>query len=162
VQECVRNNALRQDFLYRINTVEIHLPPLRERTGDISLLTDFFIERYSRKYNAPARRVEAEAYRRLEQYGWPGNVRELKHTVERAVILHDASSFRPADFALAPPDMSPDQPDQIVLADLNLEEAEKHLLRRALRTHHGNISKAAEALGITRTSLYRRMQKYDL
>jgi DNA-binding NtrC family response regulator len=159
VQECVRNNTLRQDFLYRINTVEIHLPPLRERAGDISLLTDFFIERYSRKYNKPARRVEAEAYRRLEQYGWPGNVRELKHTVERAVILHDASSFRPADFALASPDVSP---DQTVPGGLNLEEAEKSLLRRALRTHHGNISKASEALGITRTSLYRRMQKYGL
>jgi transcriptional regulator with PAS, ATPase and Fis domain len=159
VQECVRNNTLRQDFLYRINTVEIHLPPLRERAGDISLLTDFFIERYSRKYNKPARRVEAEAYRRLEQYGWPGNVRELKHTVERAVILHDASSFRPADFALASTDVSP---DQTVPGGLNLEEAEKSLLRRALRTHQGNISKASEALGITRTSLYRRMQKYGL
>lgn len=159
VQECVRNNTLRQDFLYRINTVEIHLPPLRERTGDIPLLTDFFIERYSRKYAKQARRVEAEAYRRLEQYGWPGNVRELKHTVERAVILHDASSFLPADFSLAAPNTSP---DQIVQADLTLQEAEKHLLRRALKTYQGNISKAAEALGITRTSLYRRMQKHDL
>ena len=162
VQECVRNNTLRQDFLYRINTVEIHLPPLRVRAADISLLTDFFIERYSRKYGTPARRVEAEAYRRLEQYGWPGNVRELKHTVERAVILHEALSFRPVDFALAPPDVNSDQADQVMLADLNLEEAEKHLLRRALRTYQGNISKASEALGITRTSLYRRMQKHGL
>lgn len=162
VQECVRNNTLRQDFLYRINTVEIHLPPLRVRAADISLLTDFFIERYSRKYGTPARRVEAEAYRRLEQYGWPGNVRELKHTVERAVILHEALSFRPVDFALAPSDVNSDQPDQVMLADLNLEEAEKHLLRRALRTYQGNISKASEALGITRTSLYRRMQKHGL
>jgi DNA-binding NtrC family response regulator len=159
VHEGIRNNTIRQDFLYRINTVEIHVPPLRERGEDISLLADFFIERYSRKYNKPERRVEAETYRKLAQYAWPGNVRELKHAVERAVILHEASSYYPTDFALANPD-SPSEQD--MPGDLHLAEAEKALLRKALKLHQGNISKAAEALGITRTSLYRRMEKHGL
>jgi len=159
IQEGIRNNTFRQDFLYRINTVEIQLPPLRERREDIPLLTDYFIERYSRKYGKPVRRVEAPAYRKLEQYAWPGNVRELQHTIERAVILHDAASYRPSDFTLATPESGS---DRIVLDDLDLEEAEKILLRKALTLHQGNVSKAAEALGLTRTSLYRRMEKHGL
>jgi len=139
--------------------VEIHLPLLRERREDIPLLTDYFIERYSRKYGKPVRRVEAPAYRKLEQYAWPGNIRELQHTIERAVILHDAASYRPNDFTLAIPDSGS---DRIVLDDLDLEEAEKILLRKALTLHQGNVSKAAEALGLTRTSLYRRMEKHGL
>ncbi len=159
VHEGIRNNTIRQDFLYRINTVEIHVPPLRERGEDISLLADFFIERYSRKYNKPERRVEPETYRKLAEYHWPGNVRELKHAVERAVILHEASSYCPTDFALANPDP---QSEQDMPGDLHLAEAEKALLCKALKLHQGNISKAAEALGITRTSLYRRMEKHGL
>jgi DNA-binding NtrC family response regulator len=159
IQEGLRNNTIRQDFLYRINTVEIHLPPLRERREDIPLLTDFFIERYAQKYNKPVRRLEPLAYRKLEQYGWPGNVRELRHTIERVVILNDKTVLHPEDFSLAPVDSTS---EQIVLGDLNLEEAERILLRKALTTYEGNISKASEALGITRTSLYRRMEKYGL
>jgi DNA-binding NtrC family response regulator len=159
VHEGIRNNTIRQDFLYRINTVEIHVPPLRERGEDISLLADFFIERYSRKYNKPERRLEPETYRSLGEYHWPGNVRELKHAVERAVILHEASSYCPTDFALANPDP---QSEQDMPGDLHLAVAEKALLRKALKLHQGNISKAAEALGITRTSLYRRMEKHGL
>ena len=159
IQEGLRNNTIRQDFLYRINTVEIHLPALRERREDIPLLADFFIERYVRKYNKPMYRVEPHAYRKLEQYAWPGNVRELRHTIERAIILNDKPIFRPADFSLAPVGSTS---EQIVLDDFNLEEAEKILLRKALTIHEGNISKAAEALGITRTSLYRRMEKHGL
>jgi DNA-binding NtrC family response regulator len=159
IQEGVRNNTFRQDFLYRINTVEIHLPLLRERREDIQPLTDYFIERYSRKYGKPVRRMEGPAYRKLEQYAWPGNVRELQHTIERAVILRDAASYRPSDFMLATPDSGS---DRIILDDLDLEEAEKILLRKALTLHQGNVSKAAETLGLTRTSLYRRMEKYGL
>jgi two-component system, NtrC family, response regulator HydG len=159
IHEGLRNNTIRQDFLYRINTVEIHLPALRERREDIPLLTDFFIERYALKYNKPVRRVDPLAYRKLEQYAWPGNVRELRHTIERAIILNDKPIFRPADFSLSPADSTS---EQIVLDDFNLEEAEKILLRKALTIHEGNISKASEALGITRTSLYRRMKKYGL
>jgi DNA-binding NtrC family response regulator len=159
IQEGIRTNTFRQDFLYRINTVEIHLPPLRERREDIPLLADYFIERISRKYGKPLQRVEAQALRKLEQYAWPGNIRELQHTVERAVILHEAASYRPQDFILAAQDTGS---DRIVLDDLDLEEAEKILLRKALTLHQGNVSKAAEALGLTRTSLYRRMEKYGL
>jgi DNA-binding NtrC family response regulator len=159
IHEGLRNNTIRQDFLYRINTVEIHLPALRERREDIPLLTDFFIEQYARKYNKPVRRVEPHTYRILEQYAWPGNVRELQHTIERAIILNDKPVLRPEDFSLAPADSTS---EQIGLDDLNLEEAEKILLRKALTIHEGNISKAAEALGITRASLYRRMEKYGL
>jgi two-component system response regulator HydG len=159
IQEGLRNNTIREDFLFRINTVEIHLPPLRERREDIPLLADFFIKRYGLKHNRPALRIEPLAYRKLEQYSWPGNVRELQHTIERAVILNDKSVFSEADFLLSP-DGSP--PGQIKLDSLTLEGAEKYLLRKALATHEGNISKASEALGITRASLYRRMKKHGL
>lgn len=159
VHEGIRNNTIRQDFLYRINTVEISIPPLRDRVDDIPLLIDFFVERYSRKYNKPVGRIESEAYQRLAQYQWPGNVRELKHTVERAVILHDTALYRSSDFALSNPAL---ESDSEMPGDLNLAGAEKALLRRALKIHQGNISKASEALGITRTSLYRRMEKHGL
>ncbi|MGD1046865.1 MAG: sigma-54 dependent transcriptional regulator [Bacteroidota bacterium] len=159
IHESVNINAFRQDFLYRINTVEIHLPPLRERREDIPLLVDFFIELYSRKCGKPIHRMDTQAYRRLEQYAWPGNVRELQHTIERAVILHEGPSYQSSDFIL---DYPHSDYDKIILDSFNLEEAEKIILRKALTIHHGNVSQAAEALGLTRTSLYRRMEKYGL
>ncbi len=159
IQEGFRNKTIREDFLFRINTVEIHLPPLRDRKEDIPFLADFFIKRYAMKYNRPSLRIEQLAYRKLEQYSWPGNVRELQHTIERAVILNDKSVFNEMDFMLSP-DGSPS--GQIKLDGLTLEGAEKYLLQKALAAHEGNISKASEALGITRTSLYRRMKKYGL
>ncbi|MGD0338884.1 MAG: sigma-54 dependent transcriptional regulator [Bacteroidota bacterium] len=159
VHEGITQDIFRQDFLYRINTVEIHLPPLRERRGDIPLLIDFFIGLYSRKYDKPIQCVDKQTYRQFEQYPWPGNVRELRHMIERAVILHEGQSYLPSDFALAYPVSNS---DRIIFDGLNLEEAEKMLLRKALIMHQGNVTKAAEALGITRTSLYRRMEKYDL
>jgi two-component system, NtrC family, response regulator HydG len=159
VHESVANNTFRQDFLYRINTVEIHLPPLRERREDIPLLVNFFIELSSRKYGKPIQDIDMKAYRRLEQYAWPGNVRELRHTIERAVILHEGSTYHTTDFAL---DYPYSNSDKIVLSSVNLEEAEKILLQKALLTYQGNISQAAEALGLTRTSLYRRMEKHGL
>jgi DNA-binding NtrC family response regulator len=159
IQESVADKTLRQDFLYRINTVEIHLPPLRERREDIPLLADYFLRLFSRKYGKPVQSIDAQAYRRLDQYAWPGNVRELQHAIERAMILHEGPSYQPSDFAL---DYSYSDSDKIVLDSCNLEEAEKILLRKALTTHQGNVSQAAEALGLTRTSLYRRMEKYGL
>jgi DNA-binding NtrC family response regulator len=159
IHEELRNNTIRQDFLYRINTVEIHLPALRERKEDIALLSDLFIKQYARKYNKPMSRLEPHTYRKLQQYAWPGNVRELRHTIERAVILNDKPVLRPEDFSLVFVDSTS---EQIVLDDLKLEEAEKLLLRKALTIHGGNISKASQALGITRTSLYRRIEKYGL
>jgi two-component system response regulator HydG len=159
VREGVLDNTIRQDFLYRINTVEIHLPPLRERREDIPLLAEYFIVIYSRKYGKPIHRIDAQAAQRLEQYGWPGNVRELQHTIERAVILHEGTQFHSSDFALEYPS---NDSDKIILDNLNLDDAEKILLQKALTAHQGNISQAAEALGLTRASLYRRMEKYGL
>ncbi len=159
VREGVLDNTIRQDFLYRINTVEIQLPPLRERREDIPLLAEHFIGMYSRKYGKPLHRIDAQASQRLEQYGWPGNVRELQHTIERAVILHEGSLFHSSDFVLEFPC---NDSDRIILDNLNLDEAEKILLQKALSSYQGNISQAAEALGLTRASLYRRTEKYGL
>ncbi len=159
IYESIADNTFRQDFLYRINTVEIHLPPLRERREDIPLLVDFFIGVYSRKYNKTIQRVETHAHHHLEKYSWPGNVRELQHTIERAVILHEGPSYTPSDFNIT---YHENKSDRIVLDDLNLDEAEKILLRKALTTYQGNVTQAAEALGLSRTSLYRRMEKYGL
>lgn len=159
IDEGLEDNTFRQDFLYRINTVEIHLPPLRERTGDIALLADFFIQQFSKKYNKPVKRVEEEFIKRLQEYTWPGNVRELRHAIERTVILHDGPTFKPADFAKT---STSSAADELALDSLNLEEVEKLLLKKALGKHQGNISRAAQELGLTRTSLYRRMEKYGL
>jgi DNA-binding NtrC family response regulator len=159
IRESIANNTFRQDFLYRINTVEIQLPPLRERPEDIPLLVEFFIGLYSRKYRKPIQQIDPQAYHRLRQYPWPGNIRELQHTIERAVILHEGSSYQVSDFPL---DYQYSDTDRIILDNLKLEEAEKILLQKALMTYQGNISQAADALGLTRTSLYRRMKKYGL
>ena len=159
LQEGVSDNTFRQDFLYRINTVEIHLPPLRERQDDIPLLTDFFIHLFSKKYNKPEKRVESESMKKLLSSHWPGNVRELRHTIERTVILHDGPVYRPGDFMVT--SLEP-ATDDLSLDSYNLEEVEKLLLRKVLGKHQGNISRAAQDLGLTRTSLYRRMEKYGL
>jgi DNA-binding NtrC family response regulator len=153
------SSPFRQDFLYRINTIEIQLPPLRERKEDIPLLVDHFVKRYCQKYSKPVPRIGTSAYRKLDAHPWPGNIRELRHAVERAVILREGSALRADDFALAVKETSG---DAVVLENVNLEEAEKAVLRKALGRHHGNISRAAKELGITRTSLYRRMEKHDL
>jgi len=156
-------NIFRQDLLYRINTVEIMLPPLRERKEDIPLLLDHFIEMYAEKYNAPARRLSADALDRLVAYPWPGNVRALRHAVERAVILAAGPLLQPADFSLAShsgPVASPLSQSASQLSPL--DAVEKEAITRALDSANRNISEAARALGLSRASLYRRMQKYGL
>jgi two-component system response regulator HydG len=155
----VKVNRFRQDLLYRINTVEIELPPLREHTEDIPLLVDHFLEIYCRKYKKPNKRIRASTLKRLEKYNWPGNVRELRHAVERAVIMSDSETLSPEDFFL--PD-SKTLPDEVTLDTYNLGDVEEKVIRAVLIKHQGNISRAAEELGLTRTSLYRRMQKYGL
>ncbi|MBN2318366.1 MAG: sigma-54-dependent Fis family transcriptional regulator, partial [Acidobacteria bacterium] len=149
----------RQDFLYRINTVEIHLPPLRERREDIPPLIRHFLEQFCQKYAKPVPRIDASAYRKLEAHPWPGNVRELRHAVERTVILREGGLLRASDITLSADDAAG---DALVLESFNLEEAEKVLLRKVLARHQGNITRAADELGITRTSLYRRMEKHGL
>jgi len=159
IQEMVHNNEFRQDLLYRINTIEIHLPALRERTVDIPLLAKHFLKQYSRKYDKGINKISEPALNKLQTYAWPGNVRELQHAVERAVIMTDHSVLQPEDFLLT--SLHGDE-SAMVFHDYNLEEVEKTVIRKALDKHDSNISKTADELGLTRASLYRRMEKYDL
>jgi DNA-binding NtrC family response regulator len=152
-------NRFREDLLYRINTVEILLPPLRERREDIALLLEHFIAQYAQKYNFPAKRLSAAALQALTAHDWPGNVRALRHAVERAVIFSEGVAFEAADFSLHPPAQQAASP----AADgATLDDVEKGTIARALVQHQGNISRAAQALGVTRASLYRRKEKYGL
>lgn len=151
-------DGFREDLLYRINTVEIRLPPLRERVGDIPLLANHFLQHYARKYRKPLPELTTEARQQLERHPWPGNVRELQHAIERAVILNEAPTLSADAFALsasqsASPATSPAQ---------TLDENERNFIRQALQRHQGNITQTAQALGITRTALYRRLDKYGL
>ncbi len=153
-------NVFRQDLLYRINTVEIVLPPLRERREDIPLLLEHFMAIFAEKYNLPARRLTAAALDRLTAHSWPGNVRALSHAVERAVILAEGPVLDAADFSLASPLARAIPPPSLEAA--RLDAVEKEAILRALEAHDRNISRAARALGLTRASLYRRMEKYGL
>ncbi len=159
VYDMVSRGEFRQDLLYRVNTVEIRLPPLREREGDIPPLALHFLGVYARKYKKAVTGIGPAAMKKLERYQWPGNVRELRHTLERAVILSEAPVLRPADFLF--PETGREH-EGIVFESYHLEEVEKAVVRKALKKHDGNISHAARELGITRTSLYRRLEKYGL
>jgi two-component system, NtrC family, response regulator HydG len=159
IYDLVARGEFRQDLLYRVNTVEIRLPPLRERAGDIALLAAHFLGVYARKYKKTVTGIGPAAMKKLERYQWPGNIRELRHTLERAVILSEASVLQPADFLFPE---SGREAEGIVFESYHLEEVEKIVVRKALKKHDGNISHAARELGITRTSLYRRMEKYGL
>jgi DNA-binding NtrC family response regulator len=156
----------RQDLLFRLNTVEIELPPLRERREDVLLLVDHFIALYAKKYGKPVLRLPEEVGRALENYDWPGNVRALRHAAERAVILADGEAFTVEDFSLSragsAPRPSAPAPAPAQREDLNLERAEKQMVEEALKKHSYNISLAAAELGLTRASLYRRMEKHGL
>jgi len=159
IHEMVARNDFRQDLLYRINTVEIQLPLLRERQEDIALLTDHFLAKFAKKYQKSITGVSAPAVKKLERYQWPGNIRELIHTLERAVILSESQMLQPADFLF--PDTEKEA-EGVVFDNYNLEDVEKTVIRKALKKHAGNVSHAAGDLGLTRTSLYRRMEKYGL
>ena len=153
-------NVFRQDLLFRINTVEILLPPLRERREDIPLLLEHFMGIYCRKYNFPPKRLSAAALDRLVEYSWAGNVRALRHAVERAVILSERDMLDEADFpfsSAAHPVLNREPEDSS-----RLDTVEKTAIERALLRHANNVSRAAATLGLTRTSLYRRMEKYGL
>ena len=159
IDEMVAENQFRQDLLYRINTVEISIPPLRDRIEDISPLVDHFLKVYSKKYGKTAMRISAATLKKLEKYKWPGNVRELQHAIERAVILSESSSLQPSDFLF----QSKDSKDEGMIFDgFNLESVEKSIIRKVISRHGGNISQAAKELGLSRTSLYRRLEKYGL
>lgn len=155
----VDDGTFRQDLLYRINTIELPIPPLRERGEDILLLGSHFLTLYNRKYKKEIRGMTREAKQKLMRYGWPGNVRELQHTLERAVILADHPLLRPDDFLFPPSGKSVETPAD---GELNLEKVERNVIERALRASGGNVTRAAELLGITRFTLYRKMEKLGL
>jgi DNA-binding NtrC family response regulator len=159
IYDMVARNEFRQDLLYRINTVEIQLPPLRDRQEDIPLLVDHFLAVFAKKYNKRITGVSAPALKKLERYHWPGNIRELIHTLERAVILAESNMLQPNDFLFPE---SEKESQGLVFDNFNLEDVEKTVIRKALKKHAGNVSHAARELGLTRTSLYRRMEKYGL
>ncbi|RLD34638.1 MAG: sigma-54-dependent Fis family transcriptional regulator, partial [Bacteroidetes bacterium] len=158
--QMVNDSKFRQDLLYRINTVEIHVPPLRERPEDIPALVEHFLDIYARKYKMPSKRLNASTLKRLEKHNWPGNIRELQHSVERAVIMSESNILQPSDFFLSPVEDS--SAGTISTNNMNLEETEKMLIRKVVDKHGGNISKAAKELGLTRASLYRRIEKYGI
>ena len=151
------SGQFREDLLFRLNTVEIHIPPLRERREDIPMLAAHFLARYAARYRRPVQSFDPAALQALKQYSWPGNVRELDHTIERAVLMCRMEEIQPADLSL-----SPQRAQTQNLEDLSLESVEAVLVRKALQRFQGNVSQAAEALGLSRGALYRRMEKYGV
>ena len=147
----------REDLLFRLNTVEIHLPALRERREDIPALAAHFLARYAQRYRVQVRGFAAAAMQTMMQYAWPGNVRELEHTLERAVLMAQGEDVHVSDLGL-----NLQRPQGQNLEELSIEEVESILVRKALQRFHGNVSQAAEALGLSRGALYRRMERYGL
>ncbi|MEM1324918.1 MAG: sigma-54 dependent transcriptional regulator [Bacteroidota bacterium] len=158
--EMIEAKTFRQDLLYRINTIEIKLPALRERATDIPLLVQHFLKSYSKKYQKSKLAIAPETLTQLQKYTWRGNVRELRHAVERAVILSDSDTLTIRDFILQSEEQVVDR--EMGLEDYNLESLESWAIRKALTKHSGNISQTASELGLTRATLYRRMEKYGL
>ena len=150
----------RQDLLFRLNTIEIELPPLRERRDDIPILLDHYLGLYARKYEKPSRAIPPAVLQALLNHNWPGNVRALRHAAERAVIMADSDLYRIEDFPLPGGGTAPVVP--VIGESLNLDQLERQMIERALRMHHFNISLAAGELGLSRGALYRRMEKYGL
>ncbi|MBN2418826.1 MAG: sigma-54-dependent Fis family transcriptional regulator [Deltaproteobacteria bacterium] len=157
--ELVSDNRFRQDLLYRINTVEIHLPPLRERGEDLMQLSEYFLKTFCKKYNKPGKSISTSTMNKLMSYHWPGNVRELQHCMERAVILSEADVLQPEDFFLT---TLPANDDAVIFEDYNLEAVEKIVIQKAIDKYKGNVTQAARELGLTRASLYRRMEKHGI
>ncbi|UXP30569.1 sigma-54 dependent transcriptional regulator [Reichenbachiella agarivorans] len=158
--DMVEDSSFRQDLLYRINTVEIRLPSLRERLEDIPLLADHFIKIYSKKYRKGGKKISSNATKKLQKYHWPGNIRELQHAIERAVIMSDENTLVPEDFFF----LNHKNEDQNLSLEetFNLDEVEKNIIQKAIDRNQGNISQAAKELGLTRASLYRRLEKHGL
>lgn len=157
LHQMVEDGKFRQDLLYRINTVEVRIPPLCERVDDIPMLANHFLNFYTKKYHKEIISFSPEAIVKLKKYAWPGNVRELQHAIERAVIMADSPTLQQSDFLFNRKGGHSTESDT-----LNLDDVEKAAVVKAIQLHNGNISKAAEELGLTRASLYRRMEKYGL
>lgn len=160
VHDMVGDNTFRQDLLYRINTVEIKLPPLRDRLEDIPLLAQHFLTTYTKKYRKDIMKISPDAIISLQKYHWPGNIRELQHAIERAVIMSDHQTLEVNDFFFLKGGQNSN--DDVITDNLNLDDVERNVIKRAINIHDGNISKAAKELGLTRASLYRRLEKHGL
>lgn len=160
LSELANENRFRKDLIYRINTVEIMMPPLRKRGNDIILLAKHFSSLYSNKYLKPVMEFDSKAMDKLLHYHYPGNIRELQYTIERAVIMSDGNVLQANDLIFSPIESTPaadNEPDE-----LKLSAVEKNTILRVIEKHNGNITKAARELGLTRTALYRRLSKYDI
>ena len=162
LHEMIQENTFRQDLLYRINTVEITLPPLRDRQEDIPLLADHFLQKYGKKYRKEISGISEDAFLKLRKYSWPGNIRELQHAIERAIIMSDNAYLEPEDFFFLTQSKSGNTQEVMPSDNLNLDEVERSIIQKAIDIHDGNISKAAKELGLTRASLYRRLEKHGL
>ncbi|WP_339738842.1 sigma-54 dependent transcriptional regulator [uncultured Sunxiuqinia sp.] len=157
LSELVEKGLFREDLLYRINTIHIEIPPLRDRGNDILVLADFFLKRYAYKYDKPALKLNSQAREKLLKYHWPGNIRELEHSIEKAVILSENNMLKADDFFLRPLTGTKGEADT-----LKLDEMEKRLIVLALEKNPGNVTAAAEQLGITRQTLYNKMKKFGI
>ncbi len=157
IKKLIHENKFREDLFYRINTVEIHIPPLRDRDKDIVLLAKYFVEHYAKKYSKPGMSLDKSAENKLKSYKWPGNVRELQHMMERAVIMNQENELSAKDFHIELPEA-----ELSVGNTLNIEVLEKTAIEKAIRKHYGNLTHAAKELGLGRTTLYRKMEKYKI
>ncbi len=154
----VAAGRFRHDLLYRLNTIEIHLPPLRDRREDIPLLASHFLRIYAQRYRKDVMNFDPPALQALISYGWPGNVRELDHSIERAVLLAQGNQVRAADLGLRHATAE----SGARVEEMSLEDVERMLIQKAMQRHDGNVSHAAKALGLSRSGLYRRIQKFGL
>lgn len=161
LNQWVADGKFRQDLMFRINTVEIVIPPLRDRPEDVSDFVNHFLKSFKDKYHKSHLSIEKEAEELLKSHHWPGNVREVQHTIERGVIMSDGNKIKVSDFNLSNREVNPPK-DTDDFDSLNLQDIEKILVEKALNKHDGNISKAAKELGLTRAALYRRLEKFNL
>jgi transcriptional regulator with PAS, ATPase and Fis domain len=158
INQLIEDNLFREDLLYRINTVQINLPPLRERKEDISILVNYFLEIYSRHYNKQGLKINNNATEKIIEYSWPGNIRELKHSIEKAVILCNEGNLTPDDFFFEKTNNKSDDFNNVI----SLEDGEKIIIRNALKRNNWNISETAKELKVGRQTLYRKIEKYDI
>jgi transcriptional regulator with PAS, ATPase and Fis domain len=161
LKQWVLDGKFREDLMFRINTVELEIPPLRDRPEDIVDFVTYFLNLYKEKYHKSNLSLNKDAFKVLESHNWPGNVREIQHTLERGVIMADGNEIKPTDFNLTTMPVKPSIENKD-FDNLNLKNIEKVLIQKAIEKHDGNISKAAKVLGLTRAALYRRMEKYNL
>jgi DNA-binding NtrC family response regulator len=159
--DMVKENRFRQDLLYRINTIEIQIPSLRDRIEDIPLLANHFLKHYAAKYGKSVNKISDGAMARMNKHPWPGNIRELQHSLERAIILSNSTVLQPEDFNFTVSN-NKESDQSMSLDQYNLDEVEKLLIRKVLKKYNGNITQAASELGLTRSSLYRRLEKHGL